>query len=646
MKKVLINIIIYVSSFYFVYYLKYGTLLLKDTDIVYLIVLQIVASLSSLLLGKFALPQKSFIATVKILFKSFILTLGVISLLTNLITPLITSRALLIGSISLAFMLELIYYPAFSKSSKETTQKPKIKISYIPFFIELIITISIIFFTFKTYEYLNGLIFLRKIQISVVILVIWCVNGIFSQQFLSKQANINLYKNLWIHLKSYILLILLMSIMAFAMIEIEQIKKLVIQQTILYSALSTIFVGLYYIYAKKPKTDEVTTEFLTITELNEKEIVKASNTVQTIGIYTFCYNLRSDEQLYQMLKSIYLKKFDRIFDFIRESINLKSFDPSRTIVIRSADLYNVEVLPHDTIELYINLHQINDMRYLNKYFYNINRCLKKGGIFISKYEPTRLRLKRFNDTYPFYLAKMFYFFDFVWRRVIPKLPFLQRFYFALTKGSNRVISMAEMLGRLYFNKFDIVALREIDDFQYFIASKINDVTNDEFPSYGPLLKMRRIGKDGKNIFVYKLRTMYPYSEYIQKFTYDIFGTKDGDKITNDFRITSWGRVLRKIWIDELPMLINFLKGELKLVGVRPLSQHKYSTYPDDLKAMRIKYKPGLVPPYYADMPANPEEFIESEKHYLQLYAQSPFRTDIKYFFKAAYNILFRSARSS
>ena len=50
----------------------------------------------------------------------------------------------------------------------------------------------------------------------------------------------------------------------------------------------------------------------------------------------------------------------------------------------------------------------------------------------------------------------------------------------------------------------------------------------------------------------------------------------GDKIINEYRVTSWGKVLRKYWIDELPMIINWLKRELKFVGVRPLSEDYFS----------------------------------------------------------------------
>jgi len=139
--------------------------------------------------------------------------------------------------------------------------------------------------------------------------------------------------------------------------------------------------------------------------------------------------------------------------------------------------------------------------------------------------------------------------------------------------------------------------------------------------------------------------MYPYSEYIQKYVYDLQGTSDGDKAENDFRITGWGRFFRKIWLDELPMFINLIRGDVKLVGVRPLSRTKFETYPVELQDKRTKTKPGLIPPFYADMPKTQDELFESESRYLDAYFQSFFTTDFKYFFKAFYNIVIKRARS-
>ena len=141
--------------------------------------------------------------------------------------------------------------------------------------------------------------------------------------------------------------------------------------------------------------------------------------------------------------------------------------------------------------------------------------------------------------------------------------------------------------------------------------------------------------------------MHPYSEYLQKDFFKLENlNEDGDKIKNDFRLTSWGRFLRKYWIDELPQLWNLFKGDISIVGVRALSEEKFNLYSKDLRDLRGKFKPGLLPPYYADLPSNFKELQLSEKKYLLEKSNKRIETDIKYFFKIFFNIIFKNARSS
>ncbi|HKK41936.1 MAG TPA: hypothetical protein VJ963_05975, partial [Bacteroidales bacterium] len=59
-----------------------------------------------------------------------------------------------------------------------------------------------------------------------------------------------------------------------------------------------------------------------------------------------------------------------------------------------------------------------------------------------------------------------------------------------------------------------------------------------------------------------------------------------------------------------------------------------------------RYKPGLIPPFYADLPADLEAIQASEIKYLDSYDKSPVITDLIYFFKSGWNIMFRRARSN
>jgi lipopolysaccharide/colanic/teichoic acid biosynthesis glycosyltransferase len=232
------------------------------------------------------------------------------------------------------------------------------------------------------------------------------------------------------------------------------------------------------------------------------------------------------------------------------------------------------------------------------------------------------------------------------KRVFPKWKPTRKIYFSITKGRNRVLSFTEILGRLNSCGFKPIDHVRIGYKTWFIAQKVSEPAFDMEPTYGVLVRLKRVGKDGELFDVYKMRTMHPYSEYIQDYVFEKNDLKEGGKFDNDFRITAWGKLFRKLWIDELPMFINFFKGEMKIIGVRPLSRHYFSLYPEDMQKLRTSVKPGLIPPFYADLPKTLDDVIESERQYIEAYREKPIRTDIKYFFKAMYNIFIKRARSA
>ena len=325
----------------------------------------------------------------------------------------------------------------------------------------------------------------------------------------------------------------------------------------------------------------------------------------------------------------------------------KYIDPelAGTSIVSTTTRFNIVSLPLQDYEVIVNLKRLNDIQYINKFIESVNSKLKQNGIFIANAETHEVRKKRLLARYPFGINRLVYLFDFLFKRVAPKLSVTKKLYFFFSGGRNRVLSKAEIYGRLYSCGFEIVETAQIGDRLYFAAHKTGQPCFDPSPTYGPVIRLKRIGIHGKIISVYKFRTMYAYSEYLQQHIYNLNHLQPGGKIIGDFRITTIGRIFRKLWIDEFPMLINLIKGDLKLFGVRPLSQHYFDLYTDELKEKRIKYKPGLVPPFYADLPKTMSEIMESEMRYLVAYEKNPFRTDFVYFWKAVWNILFKKVRS-
>ncbi len=334
---------------------------------------------------------------------------------------------------------------------------------------------------------------------------------------------------------------------------------------------------------------------------------------------------------------------EEVTAFINDYADMGDAD---TIMLSTSGAFNIEMLNDCVVRSIVNLRLINNIAQPNEFFSLVNKKVSPEGYFICCAETLKERRQRIFKRYPPFVAYPYSGYDFVVRRVLPKLSPTRSLYLKMTGGTNRVISMTEILGRLVACGFQIVTYRDIDNITFFVCRKLCPPYYNGLENSGFLIKLLRVGQDGKFINVYKFRTMHPYAEYLQDYIYNKNNFSGNCKIKKDYRVTSWGRFLRKFWIDEQPMWINWLKKEVKLVGVRPLSEQFYNLYPPDLQKRRIKHKPGLIPPFYVDMPQTLEEVVASEHRYLDAYEKHPRLTDFKYFWIALYNIIVKKVRST
>lgn len=115
-------------------------------------------------------------------------------------------------------------------------------------------------------------------------------------------------------------------------------------------------------------------------------------------------------------------------------------------------------------------------------------------------------------------------------------------------------------------------------------------------SPGPILfKQGRVGQNKRRFNIHKFRTMVVDAEekmkeveHLNEVSGPVF------KIKHDPRITSIGRFLRKTSIDELPQLINVIKGDMSLVGPRPLPVRDYEGFSEDWHRRRFSVRPGIT----------------------------------------------------
>lgn len=148
-----------------------------------------------------------------------------------------------------------------------------------------------------------------------------------------------------------------------------------------------------------------------------------------------------------------------------------------------------------------------------------------------------------------------------------------------------------------------IIYKKIDRYSWFIGGNYSAFTN--IFAFIILVKREdggnifyghiRVGYHGKKIKVYKFRSMKMNVKNLEKLLTpeQLEQYRTEFKIDNDPRITKIGNVLRKLSLDELPQLFNILKGDISIVGPRPIVEKETQIYGDDVEKL-LSVKPGLT----------------------------------------------------
>ena len=154
-------------------------------------------------------------------------------------------------------------------------------------------------------------------------------------------------------------------------------------------------------------------------------------------------------------------------------------------------------------------------------------------------------------------------------------------------------------------------------------------------------KHKRIGKNGKEIYIYKFRTMVENAEdLIKQFTPEQMKEfKENFKLENDPRVTKIGRILRKTSLDELPQLINIIKGDISIIGPRPVVEEELEKYGMN-KNKFLSVMPGLTG-YWAANGRSDTTYAQRMEMELYYVDNMSFRMDVKIFFKTVLSVLKR-----
>jgi lipopolysaccharide/colanic/teichoic acid biosynthesis glycosyltransferase len=648
----LFDLLLLVVSFLVCHLMKYGTLAIEDrhTPYIYLVLLSWLAL--SLIQKKFTFLSKfSLTQGLNAIALTAVMMAGLVSLFIVMLGLIHMSRMLVYGTFFLFAGLELasflIYYgfykhnaPAAWKPATASPQarfRPSVSLWTADALLLIASILLATYFKRGEFEFTD-----TNVDIMIMFIGLWMLTSLVLRKF-HKDHFHRVYSALAISIKSTLVMSSGLAMIIVAM-DYYYLSRAQIFGALLIFAVAEL--GLFYLYHRWKafvlgKQDSAFLHPVQSAIHCRQPDASTNASEDAISADAPCAD-PVDEKIRHALHFLE----PELYGFIREFIDLDAIDSSQAMLMHSDNLVNIGVLEAARHRLVININKINDMRFLNQYFLLAHAKLTPKGFLVGKAHTLDThRAYFFRQFPPEHGGHLLYALDFIWNRVCPKLPVIQKFYFAVTKGRNRLLSRAEILGRLFFCGFEPIAEKEISDRLYFIVQKTRTPSEAPDPTYGPLVTLHRFGMHNHPIKVYKFRTMHPYSEYLQEYVYDKNHLEDGGKFKDDFRITTWGMFMRKHFIDELPMLYNWLRGDLQFVGVRPLSGQYIDLYSPEMRELRKQVKPGLLPPYYADMPKTIDEIMFSERRYIEAYLNQPMRTQIVYFFRTIYNILVKRARS-
>jgi hypothetical protein len=551
------------------------------------------------------------------------------------------SRAQIFGTCALLFTAETVILTIYflvtrkSKPAKDVVDHEKVR--KVSVFL-LISDFTLLIFSFFLVNYFKRGTLKLSIEYETLFYImfgLWVITSIFTRKFDKRHFQTFFYA-ISPCVKSLIFMTLIMTTLMFSLQMFHYSRVQIFSFLALFMGLELMLWLVYYLSRKESVQDIESTQ--EVRSIMKQEHLPVNDDEERRKILF--------QPIEARMRDFYLKNHPQVFDFFSQAVNLSEITRVETMILDTSEMLNFNLISLSHTRLMINLHKLNDIRWINRYFLHAHEMLTDGGYLAGRAYTIDGLMDRFRKKYPKYFREFFYTLHFLWARVLPKLDLTKKLYFNVTKGRNRSISRTEILGRLSFCGFKIIAEDYIDDVFYFIAQKVKTPSPDENPSYGPFVRFERVGFNGKLIYTYKFRTMYPYSEYLQEYVHEQNQLQEGGKFKDDFRVTGYGKVMRKLWLDELPMLYNWLKGDLQLVGVRPLSRHYLNLYDKNLQELRKKVKPGLVPPFYADMPKTLDEITASEERYIHAYMERPFVTQWRYFWKSFYNIVVKHARSA
>ncbi len=209
---------------------------------------------------------------------------------------------------------------------------------------------------------------------------------------------------------------------------------------------------------------------------------------------------------------------------------------------------------------FVSVGRINDIRYLSKFFKSVNNVIPINGMYAGFVETDNQRAHRILNKYPKAFAYPYYVFDFILNQIFPKWKITKKICYLFTHKNNRILSVAEIFGKLVVCGFKIIDCREINNLIYFVVKKVELPLKIKRNTHKPYVIIAKYDQSGKPIQEFKLNSKNLYVEYFQKYIYnDNRLAKDGkflNILVQESRISKlhW-RILKRLFESIFTILL-------------------------------------------------------------------------------------------
>ncbi len=478
----LFDLLLLLISFYTIHVLKYGTMVIENRQNDFVILVLISWLVLSIILKKFSsLYHHSMIQGIGSIILTSLMMAGLISLILVMLGLTYMSRILVYGTIFTHALFELTlfigYYKVFKK--KELAQekilplkRPDLSNLSVSLMVweAFVLIIAIVMGVFwKQGSFIWSA---HSCDILCMFLSVWLLTSLVLRKFEKDNFN-SVYSLAALNIKSSLCMAVGLAFIIHGFHYYYLSRAQIFGTLAIFAVLELAVFWLYYRHRDYKKAEQ------------EAEYQLSTRQKQ------FQCSLPSEGEKNEPcadpvdLKIHHALHFfePNLYPFIRKRVDLSSIDASESALVYTDNFFNLDVLENFGRKMIVNLHKINDMRFLNQYFLLAHAKLKPYGYLVGKAHTLATHKTHFFRQFSGqYISRFLYMFDFLWHRIFPKLPVTKKLYFALTKGKNRLVSKAEIFGRLFFCGFRPIAEIEISDRLYFIAQKVMTPSEDPNPT--------------------------------------------------------------------------------------------------------------------------------------------------------------------